>query len=220
MCDTARKTLATQSIQGVSVSNQSSPLWCQDADNSYRIHSLITLASTCHCAICFALTLYTRSSTECGENTSGSGSRGTTFWGVSSMNSTRGQYIPLCDDCMHTNEWLPNSFVAIPPISKLYHFSNGVCRLKYITAQEQGIILCVSRRHGWGPPSGLLNWRISISPCSHLEFVQKHETKTYSSFQQFNIWLASSYFPGSTPTPPQPYLFWGGILTSLEISQR
>ncbi|KAF9784788.1 hypothetical protein BJ322DRAFT_1109498 [Thelephora terrestris] len=36
---------------------------------------------------------------------------------------------------------LDANFMAIPPISRLHHFSNGVCRLKYITAREQGIIL-------------------------------------------------------------------------------
>jgi hypothetical protein len=39
------------------------------------------------------------------------------------------------------------SFIAIPPISKLHHFSNGICKLKYTIAWKQGIILRVSYYH-------------------------------------------------------------------------
>ena len=105
------------------------------------------------------------------------------------------------------NGQLPSSFMAIPPISKLHHFPNGICRLKYITGREQGIVLRVSYSHDQGAPLDFLNWRFSTFPHLRLESAPRHETKTRSSFQPSGISPAFSSFPSSTPTPPQPYPF-------------
>jgi len=114
---------------------------------------------------------------------------------------------PPLDHCAYIDNRSPRSFKAIPPISKLHHFPNGICRLKYLTAREQGIILRVSRHCGLGLPSGFLNCWISTSPRLDLGFVQRSETRTRSSFQPSDISLVSFSFPGFTPTPPRPYLF-------------
>ena len=64
------------------------------------------------------------------------------------MKLIRGPYVSPFTRRTRTDEQLPSSFIATPVISRLHHFSNGICRLKYITAREQGIILRVSRHRG------------------------------------------------------------------------
>jgi len=181
-------------------------LWRYGADDLSRMYSLTTLAFTCHHMKCLVLTLSTRSSKECEVNTSGFGSKHITCRGANSTNSTRGQCPSPPDVCACSNSQLLHSFKAIPPIPKLHRFSNGVCRLKYISAREHGIILRASCHRGWGLPSGFLNCGISTSPRLDLGFAQRLETRTHSLFQPSDISPASS-FPGFTPTPPQPYLF-------------
>ena len=57
------------------------------------------------------------------------------------------KYVGPSDQLLRADGHLTSRFMAIPVISKLHHFSNGICKLKYITAQEQGIILRVRYCH-------------------------------------------------------------------------
>ena len=75
--------------------------------------------------------------------------------------------------CKCTYRLLMIRFIAIPSISKLHHFLNGVCKLKYITAREQGIILRVIHHGAQGFPSAFLTCATSTSLRSPMASVKR-----------------------------------------------
>lgn len=98
------------------------------------------------------------------------------------------------------------SFKDIPRISKLHHFSNGVCRLKYITAREQSIILRVNCYGSQRLLSAPLNDVTSIYLYSSTAFI-KRKIKTRTLFLPSDISHVSSSFPDFMPIRPQPCPF-------------
>ena len=96
--------------------------------------------------------------------------------------------------------------MAIPRIPKLHHFLNGVCKLKYITAREQGIILRVSRGGDWDLSSTFLIYTTSTSLHLLTTFTKRKTVTRFFSLPS-DILPASFSFLGSMPIRPQPYPF-------------
>lgn len=83
--------------------------------------------------------------------------------------------------------------MAIPRIPKLHHFLNGVCKLKYITTREQGIILRVSCGGDWDLLSTFLIYMTSTSlHCSRPS-------------PRGKLWLTSSPCHLTSCLPPSPF---------------
>ena len=120
---------------------------------------------------------------------------------------------------LYTDVHLASRFMAVPTISKLHHFSNRVCKLKYITAQEQGVVLHVCYCCRYDLLLTFPNDRTSTLPHLDMESAHCPRTRMNSLSQLFDIWLVFCFFPGSMPTLPQLYPSYKDTSMSLVGSQ-